>query len=137
MRSLGIDLEERTYWSLADIGISELPDLLFKSLMTLEYISETLSTAKKLYLDQNLETERVYSDVVKRLISMEDGYKVTEARAHAKTHDEYIQSAKKLNTLDAYVDYLNRLIENLNRYHYTVKSRIDGMKQVEKKYPGL
>lgn len=134
MRSIGVNLSSLEYTPLSSLGMDDLPDLQFKSLMWLEYLNEILSTAEKEYLDQNLETERVYSTSVKLIMSQNTSYRVTEAKAHAKTHPDYIAHMQKLHTLKAYTDYLERLIDNINKYHYTIKGRIEGMKQVERKY---
>lgn len=135
MQSIGVNLNTLEYTPLTSIGVDDLPDLQFKSLMWLEYLNERLGDTQREYLDQNLESERVYSTSVKNIMSKEPAtYKVTEAKAHAKSHPDYINHMKKLHVLKSYADYLERLIENLNKYHYTIKGRNEGLRQVERKY---
>lgn len=136
-RSLGVDLDNREFVSLTKLGVSELPDFLMKSWMWMETINEYLTDTEKFHLDQGVETERVFAVVVKSIMAQEEGYKVTEARAHAKSHPDYVEQTKKLNTLDSYVNYLKRLYDNLSRYHYMVKSRMDYVQSSEKGYRNI
>lgn len=130
MRSLGVDLDRREFLDLSAMAIDELSDLLVKSLMWMETINERLATAKKFRLDKELESDRIMNQVLRGL----DTKKVTEAKAEAKSHPDYIAAYKTYNTLYAYVDYLERLITNLDKYHYVIKSRIDYNRNIERKY---
>jgi len=134
MMSLGIDLENAEYIVLNQLSPEEVADLLVKSLMWMETINEKVGTAKKFKMDEELERDRVFNDVVRKLMGIEDGLKVTEAKAAAKSHHEYVADSKRYNTLAAYVDYLSRLLDNLDKYHYAIKSRIDAARNIERKY---
>lgn len=131
MLSLGIDITERKYMDLGNIDVASLSDLMMKSLMWMETLNEIHSTAKKMKMDEELEVDRVFNEVIKKL-SKE--VKATEAKAAAKTHEEYVASQKRYNTISAYVDYLDRLITNLDKYHYAIKGKIDSLRNVERKY---
>lgn len=130
LKSIGIDLTERRFVNLSEISHEELYDLLMKSLMWMETISEVTATAKKLRMDKELETDRLYNDALRQI----DAKKATEAKAEAKSNPQYISSLKGYNTLYAYVDYLERLMTNLDRYHYAIKGKIDSNRNIERKY---
>lgn len=130
MKSLGIDLDKREFVDLSVLPPDALYDLLVKSLMWMETINEILATAKKYRLDKELEADRVMNQVLRGL----DTKKVTEAKAEAKSHPDYISAYRTYNTLYAYVDYLERLLTNLDKYHYAIKSKIDHNRNIERKY---
>lgn len=130
-RSLGIDLKARAFLELTKSTPEELYDLLMKSLMWMETISEVLSTAKKLRQDKELEVDTSLNQALR---NAGGGGKVTENKAVAKSHPEYIAAVKLYNTIYAYADYLERLLVNLDRYHYAIKSRIDASRNIERKY---
>jgi hypothetical protein len=131
MNSLGIDIENRRYIDLSQIPIEEISDLVMKSLMWMETINETLGTAKKAYMDQKLEVENVFNRAIRNI---PDKTKVSEAKAEAKSNPEYLEAEKSSNLLSAYVEYLNRLLDNLDKYHYVLKGRLDSHKNIERKY---
>jgi len=131
MHSLGIDLENRRYIDLSNIPNEEISDLVMKSLMWMETINEVLASTKKSYMDQKLEVDNVFNKALKNLPQKT---KVSEAKAEAKTNHEYLQAEKNSNMLSSYVDYLNRLLDNLDKYHYVLKSRLDHAKNIERKY---
>jgi len=134
LRSLGIDMVTREYIVLAELTIPELQDLQIKSLMWSETVNEALSTAELLRDKQAGETERIASEVIKNMMSMETEYKVTEAKAHAKASPKVIEASNKLSTLVAYCKFLDRLRETIDKYHYTVKGRTRKMDEIERKY---
>jgi len=134
MRSLGIDLTTREYIVLNDVTPNELGELLLKSLMWMETVNELTSTSKKLKLDKELERDKCYDDRLHTLILTDPTIKMTEAKAIASSHKEYINLSKELNLLTAYVEYLSRLLDNLDRYHYVIKSRVETLKSIERKY---
>lgn len=131
MNSLGVDIVNRRYIDLGDIPREEISDLVMKSLMWMETINETLGTVKKAYMDQKLEVDSVFNRAIRNLPQKT---KVSEAKAEAKSNPEYIQAERDSNLLSAYVDYLNRLLDNLDKYHYVLKGRIDASKNIERKY---
>lgn len=130
MNSIGIDIDKREFLDLSAIGTDELYDLMMKSLMWMEYISDVLSKAKKFKMDEELEKD----SAMNRVLAMSNAKKVTEAKADAKSHPEYIEAHKKYNTLVAYVDYLERLLVNLDKYHYVMKAKMESMRSIERKY---
>jgi hypothetical protein len=130
MNSIGIDLDNRQYIDLTKFDVDFLYDLLVKSLMWMETISETLATAKKLRNDKELEADTLYNQALSRT----DAKKVTEAKAEASADPAYVSAKKGFNTLYAYVDYLERLLVNLDKYHYTIKSKIEQSRNIERKY---
>lgn len=133
-RSLGFDIVAREYIDLTAVGVSELGDLLVKSVMWLETVNELLGNTDKLYLDQLLEVGRVYATELKNVMAIDSSLKITEGATHAKATRPYIEASKKANTLKAYSKFLERLIENINKLHYTIKSRDERMHHVERKY---
>jgi hypothetical protein len=130
MNSLGIDLENSQFIDLSNIHIEELNDIIMKSLTWLERLNEVLATSKKIYLDLGLEADKIFNQEIRK----SSAGKATDAKALAKTSDEYIRHQKKVNLLDAYVDYLERLIKNIEKIHYAVKGRVDAIKGVEIKH---
>jgi len=130
MNSLGIDLENSQFIDLSNIHTEELNDIIMKSLTWLERLNEVLATSKKIYLDLGLEADKVFNQEIRKSAAG----KATDAKALAKTSDEYIRHQKKVNLLDAYVDYLERLIKNIEKIHYAVKGRLDAIKGVELKH---
>jgi hypothetical protein len=131
MDSLGINLDRREFLDLSSIGIDELYELMMKSLMWMEYISDVLSRAKKLKMDEELEKDAVLN----RVLAMgTPDKKVTEAKAEAKSHPDYLEAHKRYNTLVAYVDYLDRLLVNLDKYHYVMKAKMESSRNIERKY---
>lgn len=130
MRSVGMDLDNRQYLDIAAQAQEDLYDFLMKSLMWMETINETLSTAKKMKLDTKLDIDKIYNDILRS----SEASKVSEAKAEAESHPTYITSTKEYNTLTAYVDYLERLLTNLDKYHYTIKSKIEQSRNIERKY---
>jgi hypothetical protein len=130
MNSLGIDLENSQFIDLSNVHTEELNDIIMKSLTWLERINEVLATAKKIYLDLGLEADKIFNQEIRK----SSAGKATDAKALAKTSDEYIRHQKKVNLLDAYVDYLERLIKNIEKIHYAVKGRLDAIKGVEIKH---
>jgi predicted transcriptional regulator len=130
MRSIGINLEDREFLDLSNIPLDELYDLLVKSVGWMENISSVLSLTKKLMLDEELEVNSVQAAAMSRSTST----KVTEARASAKADPAYLAAHTRYNTLVAYVEYLERLLVNLDRYHYVIKSKLESLRVVERKY---
>jgi hypothetical protein len=130
MNSLGIDLENSQFIDLSNIHTEELNDIIMKSLTWMERLNEVLATSKKIYLDLNLEADKVFNEAIRK----SPGAKATDAKASAKTSDEYIRYQKRVNLLDAYVDYLERLIKNIEKIHYAVKGRLDAIRGVEVKH---
>lgn len=130
MRSLGIDLDKGEFVDLSVLTHDQLYDLLMKSLMWMETINETLSTSKKLRLDKELETDRIINQILRSL----DAKKVSEAKAEAKSHPSYISASKDFNLLYSYVDYLERILTNIDKYHYAIKSKIEQTRNIERKY---
>lgn len=130
MKSLGIDLREGQFLNLSNLHTEELNDLTMKSLTWLERLNEILSTAKKIYMDMDLETNKIFNEQVRN----SGMSKATDAKAAAKTSDDYIRYQKKVNLLNAYVDYLERLVKNVEKLHYTFKARLEAIKGVEVKH---
>lgn len=130
LNSLGIDLENSRFINLSNIHTEELNDLIMKSLTWMERINEVLATAKKIQMDLELDADKVYNEEVRTAKSA----RATEAKATAKSSEEYIRFQKKVNLLTSYVDYLERLSKNLDKIHYAVKGRLDSLKGVEMKY---
>lgn len=131
MKSLGVDIENKRYLDLSTIPSEEVSDLIMKSLMWMETINELLGTVKKASMDQKLEVDSVFNHTMRNL---PDKVKVSEAKAEAKSNPDYINAERNSNLLAAYVDYLSRLLDNLDKYHYVLKSRIDHSKNIERKY---
>lgn len=130
MNSLGIDLDNNQFINLSGLHIEELNDLIMKSLTWMERLNEILSTAKKISMDLSLESDKVFNEAVRR--SGES--RATEAKAAAKTSEEYLSYQKKVNLISSYVDYLERLLKNLDKIHYAVKGRLDSLRGVELKH---
>lgn len=130
LNSMGIDIDKREFIDLSSLSIDDLNDLMVKSIMWMEYISDVLSRAKKFKMDEELERD----SVMNRLLAMSEAKKVTEAKASAKSHPEYIEAHQKYNTLVAYVDYLDRLLVNLDKYHYVIKAKMESSRNIERKY---
>lgn len=132
LNSLGIDLENSQFINLSNLHTEELNDLIMKSLTWMERLNEVLSTAKKIYMDLSLESDKVFSEAVRK-----SGHtKATDAKAAAKMSEEYLAYQKKVNLISAYVDYLERLVKNLDKIHYSVKGRLDALRGVELKHYG-
>lgn len=132
LNSLGIDLENSQFINLSNLHIEELNDLIMKSLTWMERLNEILATSKKIYMDLSLESDKVFSEAVRR----SGQTKATDAKAAAKMSDDYISYQKKVNLLSAYVDYLERLVKNLDKIHYAVKGRLDSLRGMEMKHYG-
>jgi hypothetical protein len=130
MNSLGIDLENGKFIDLSNMHTEELNDIIMKSLGWMERLNEILATSKKIYLDLGLEADRVFNNAIRKSTTS----KVADAKAVAKTSEEYIKHQKQVNLMDAYVDYLERLIKNIEKIHYAVKGRLDAVKGVEIKH---
>jgi predicted metal-dependent hydrolase len=130
MNSLGIDLENSQFIDLSNVHTEELNDIIMKSLTWMERLNEILATAKKIHLDLGLEADKVFNQEIRKSTAG----KATDAKASAKTSDDYIRHQKKVNLLDAYVDYLERLIKNIEKIHYAVKGRLDAVRGVELKH---
>lgn len=130
MNSLGIDLENSQFINLSNMHTEELNDLIMKSLTWMERLNEVLATSKKIYLDLELEADKVFNEQIRA----SQASKATDAKALAKTSDEYIRYQKKVNLLNAYVDYLERLIKNIDKLHYALKGRLDSVRGVELKH---
>jgi hypothetical protein len=130
MNSLGIDLENSQFVDLSNMHTEELNDIIMKSLTWMERLNEVLATAKKIYLDLGLEADKVFNEQIRKSTTS----KATDAKALAKTSDDYIKYQKKVNLLNAYVDYLERLIKNIEKIHYAVKGRLDAIRGVELKH---
>jgi hypothetical protein len=130
MNSLGIDLENSQFINLSNIHTEELNDLIMKSLTWMERLNEVLATSKKIYLDLELEADKVFNEQIR----LSQGTKATDAKALAKTSPEYIKYQKKVNLLNAYVDYLERLLKNIDKLHYALKGRLDSVRGVELKH---
>lgn len=139
LNSLGLDIENSRFLNLSNLGIPELNDLLMKSLTWIERVNEVLSTAKKISMDLELEGERIFNEQLRRASSGGDGgsVKVTDAKAAAKTSEEYVVHQRKVNLLSAYVDYLERFSKNLDKMHYAFKGRLDSMRGMEQKHYSL
>jgi hypothetical protein len=131
MDSLGINLDKREFLDLSSISIDELYELMMKSLMWMEYISDVLSRAKKLKMDEELDKDAAMN---RALAMTQPDRKVTEAKAEAKSNPEYLDAHKRYNTLVAYVDYLDRLLVNLDKYHYVMKAKMESSRNIERKY---
>jgi hypothetical protein len=130
MNSLGIDLENGQFINLSNMHVPELNDLVIKSLTWMERLNEVLATSKKIYLDLELEADKVFNEQIRA----SQATKATDAKALAKTSDDYIRYQKKVNLLNAYVDYLERLIKNIDKFHYAIKGRLDSIRGVELKH---
>lgn len=130
MNSIGIDIEKREFLDLSAMGADELYDLMMKSLMWMEYISGVLSKAKKFKMDEELDKD----SIMNRVLAQSPAKKVTEAKADAKSDPQYVEAHKRYNTLSAYVDYLERLLVNLDKYHYVMKAKMESMRNIERKY---
>ena len=130
MNSIGIDIEKREFLDLSAMGADELYDLMMKSLMWMEYISGVLSKAKKFKMDEELDKD----SIMNRVLAQSPAKKVTEAKADAKSDPLYVEAHKRYNTLSAYVDYLERLLVNLDKYHYVMKAKMESMRNIERKY---
>lgn len=135
MNSLGMDIQNHEFVDLNKIPLEELNDLIVKSLMWIETINEKLYTAVKYKLDAEIERDKYIANGVK--ILLDSGSKTNDAKSQVKGTVEYVEAHKKLNTLEAYCEYLKSLVENIQRYHYVIKSRIDSMKSIQSKYGGL
>jgi len=130
MNSIGINIEKREFLDLSAMGSDELYDLMMKSLMWMEYISGVLSKAKKFKMDEELDKD----SIMNRVLAQSPAKKVTEAKADAKSDPQYVEAHKRYNTLSAYVDYLERLLVNLDKYHYVMKAKMESMRNIERKY---
>lgn len=128
--SIGLYLDKKQFLDLSQVPPGDLYDLLMKTIMWMERVSDALSRAEKMKLDEELERDVVMNRVISTLTAK----RVSEAKAAAKSHAEYIEAHQRYNSLVAYVDYLKRLISNLEKYHYVIKSRVELMSSVERKY---
>ena len=131
MNSLGIDIENRKFIDLSTVDNQTLADLEVKSLMWIETVNEILATTEKLEKDLELEID---TQVNRALKAAPSSTKVTEARSAAKSTDDYVRLQKGLNTVSAYAKYLSRLLDNLEKVHYTIKGRSGRMAKIERKY---
>ena len=98
--------------------------------MWMEYIRGVLSKAKKFKMDEELDKD----SIMNRVLAQSPAKKVTEAKADAKSDPLYVEAHKRYNTLSAYVDYLERLLVNLDKYHYVMKAKMESMRNIERKY---
>lgn len=137
MKSVGFDLDDMSFLYISQYSISELDELKLKSLMWQEYVSEVLATTDKMCRDQEAIAEEVSAEVVKSIMAQNTEYKVTEAKAYAKTHRDVKAATRRYNTLKAYNAYLARLMDGLSMYHYTIKSHVDALQNAERKYKTL
>ena len=128
--SLGIDVVSGQFINLSTIPAEELHELIMKSLTWLERINEVLATAKKIEMDLNLEADKIFNEELRKSNSS----KATEAKASAKSSQAYVTYQKKVNLISSYVDYLERLVKNLEKIHYSVKGRLDALRGVELKH---
>lgn len=128
--SLGIDIESGQFINLSTLHIEELNDLIMKSLTWLERLNEVLATAKKIEMDLNLEADKIFNEQLRN----SNTSKATEAKALAKSSQTYVTHQKKVNLISSYVDYLERLVKNLEKIHYSVKGRLDALRGMEVKH---
>lgn len=130
LNSIGLYLDKNQFLDLSQIPYGDMYDLLLKSIVWMEKVSDALSRAEKLKLDEELERDVVMN----RVLSTIQTKRVSEAKAAAKSHADYISANKRYNALVAYVDYLKRLLVNLEKYHYVIKSRVEAQQAIERKY---
>lgn len=130
MRSIGIDLDGRTYVDLSALGPTELFDLLTKTVMWEETLNEALTNAEEKRDDTQVDADAVYNKV----LTLADTKNVAQAKASAESNPTYISIKKQVNTLKAYVGYLERGIKNISKWHYVIKLKIESSNMVERKY---
>lgn len=128
---MGIDLSARTFIDLSQMDADELMDVLAKSIMWMESLNNTYSLAKKYMLDEELEMSVVLNRILSRPTQ---GRKVAEAKAEGKADPEYISANKRFNLIASYVDYLERILVNLDKFHYVIKAKLEYMRSLEYKY---
>jgi hypothetical protein len=130
MNSLGIDLDTRTFLDLRNIQPDELYDLMVKTVMWMDTVGHTLSTSRKLMMDEELERD----SVMNRVLSNSTAARASEAKAEAKSDPAYLDAHQRYNTICAYVDYLDRLLTNIDKYHYVIKAKMESLRSVERKH---
>ena len=130
MNSMGFDLEKRTFLDLSNISPEELYELMLKTILWMDTIGNTLSTAKKMMLDEELHRDGQMNLILARSTAA----RASEAKAEAKSDPEYLEAHQRYNTIYAYVDYLERVLTNIDKYHYVIKSKIESLRVLERRY---
>lgn len=119
-----------SYIDLANTTPHELYDLMPRIVGWSVYVSETMASTDKRRRDAETEMEAILNKLVATSTQ-----KVTEAKASAKGSDKYVSASYKYNTLEVYHDYLERVLDNLEKFHYIIKMRaqsVQAIKQQEK-----
>lgn len=119
-----------SYIDLVNSTPEELYDLMPRIVGWAIYVSERMAETDKRRRDSETEMDAILN----KLISTST-QKVTEAKATAKGSEAYIKASYRYNTLEVYHDYLERVLTNLDKFHYIVKMRIQlqqGIKQQER-----
>lgn len=106
-------------FSAIDLGGSY--DLALQSIGYISYISEVLAVTAKRYKDSEVSLDDVFNKTLGRNAN---NLKVTEAKIAAKSSDEYVELSRRISSLEAWKDYLKRLIEDVEKIHYMAKSKV-------------
>lgn len=130
MKALGMDINGGRFIDLHQINAQELSELAMKSVMWMERLSRILALVEKTRLDEELARDVI----VNRGITGSSETRVSAAKAGAKSDTKYISAEKRLNMIVSWKDYIARLMNILDKYHYVVKDRLKVEDQVEKKY---
>ena len=109
------------YTDLSQTSGDHCYDLCIRAIRFQEYISRILSLTQKRKKDAEAELE----EILNRALTTKRELKVTEAKAAAKGSPEYTRAARKISALSAWADYLDRLGDVLEKYHYLAKKRLD------------
>jgi len=107
----------------AALTIPRCYQLAFHAIGYQEYVSGVLA----LTLQRRKNAEAKLESILNKSISGST-MKPTEAKAAAKGSDEYIKIARAVSALEAWEDYLNRLIKTLDQIHYLAKNKLDELK---------
>jgi hypothetical protein len=104
-------------------------DAAVKAVRYQEYAAEVLAMTQK----RRKDSEAAVDGVLNKSMVANRGMKATEARAAAKGSDEYVAISRRIASLTAWEDYLERFVDVLEKYHYLAKKRLDELNSQHRK----
>lgn len=119
-----------SYVDLSNINPDELEEIVIRTVGWSQYLNNVVTLTDKRRRDAETRMEAV----INKLLS-QSTMKVTEAKAAAKGSEAYINANYQFNTLEAYHDYLERVMSNLDKFHYIAKQKLQilqGLAQKER-----